>query len=116
MKTEVVYFDNIKKHITYHIGQNDSDNFDVIDMGTPNDIWFHSNEGSSCHVIAKISEKMNKKELLTIRKKGAALCKENTNKLKKNPRVEFIYTYIKNITKTDVDGCVITTNTSLIIC
>lgn len=116
MKTEVVYFNNIKKEIIYYIGKNDSDNFDVIDLADPNDIWFHSNEGSSCHVIAKVPDGLNKKEMLTIRKKGALLCKENTNKLKKLSNVEFIYTYVKNITKTEVNGCVMTANYSKIIC
>ena len=59
MKTEIVYFENIKEEITFYIGKNDKDNFDVIDIGKPNDIWFHSNEGSSCHVIAKIPENIN---------------------------------------------------------
>ena len=67
MKTQVVYFDNIKKEITYLIGENAADNFIVIDASDfKTDIWFHSKEGSSCHVIAKIPGQLNKKELMTI--------------------------------------------------
>ena len=109
MKTEIVYFENIKEEITFYIGKNGKDNFDVIDMGEPNDLWFHSNEGSSCHVVAKIPEDidLNKKKMLTIIKKGALLCKENTNKLKSQSNHVFMYTCVKNVVKTNVPGSVI---------
>ena len=44
------------------------------------------------------------------------LCKNNTEKLKNLQNVPFITTYIKNITKTNVAGSVIATDTKLIIC
>lgn len=108
MKTEIVYFENIKEEITFYIGKNGKDNFDIIDMGEPNDLWFHSNEGSSCHVLAKIPEDidLNKKKMLTIIKKGALLCKENTNKLKSLSSHVFMYTCVKNVIKTDTPGTV----------
>lgn len=117
MKTQVVYFDNIQKEIIYLIGENSVDNFGVIDASSDKDIWFHSKEGSSCHVVAKIPDhpSLNKKELLTIYKKGGLLCKLNTTKLKKQPNVEIIYTQIGNITKTNIDGLVHTTETKTII-
>jgi len=49
-------------------------------------------------------------------KVGALLCKNNTNKLKSIKNVEIMYTYIKNIVKTEVPGCVISQNTKTIIC
>ena len=119
MKTQVVYFDNIKKEITYLIGENAADNFLVIDASdSETDIWFHSKEGSSCHVVAKIptSQQLNKKEFMTICKKGGLLCKFNTPKLKKQSNVEIIYTKISNITKTNIDGLVHTTKTKTLIC
>jgi len=119
MKTQVVYFDNIKKEITYLIGENAADNFLVIDAGDlETDIWFHSKEGSSCHVVAKIPshQQLNKKELLTICKKGGLLCKLNTSKLKKQSNVEIIYTKTCNITKTNIDGLVHTINTKTLTC
>jgi predicted ribosome quality control (RQC) complex YloA/Tae2 family protein len=119
MKTQVVYFDNIKKVITYLIGENAADNFLVIDAADlETDIWFHSKEGSSCHVVAKIpnQQRLNKKELMTICKKGGLLCKLNTLKLKKQSNVEIIYTKIGNITKTNIDGLVHTHNTKTITC
>jgi len=114
MKTQVVYFDNIKKEISYLIGENAADNFRVIDASDSEaDIWFHSKEGSSCHVVAKIPNRhlLNKKELLTICKKGGLLCKLNTPKLKKQSHVEIIYTKIGNIIKTNIAGLVHTTET-----
>ena len=118
MKTQVIYFDNIKKEITYLIGENAADNFAVIDASdSETDIWFHSKDGSSCHVVAKIPfQRLNKKELMTICKKGGLLCKLNTPKLKKQSNVEIIYTKISNITKTNIDGLVHTTNTKTLIC
>jgi len=119
MKTQVVYFDNIKKEITYLIGENAADNFAVIDASDnpTTDIWFHTKEGSSCHVVAKIpNQQLNKKELMTICKKGGLLCKLNTSKLKKQSNVEIIYTKICNITKTNIDGLVHTTETKTLTC
>ena len=119
MKTQVVYLDNIKKEITYLIGENAADNFAVIDASDfKTDIWFHSKEGSSCHVVAKIPnhQQLNKKELMTICKKGGLLCKLNTPKLKKQSNVEIIYTKTCNITKTNIDGLVHTTETKTLIC
>jgi predicted ribosome quality control (RQC) complex YloA/Tae2 family protein len=118
MKTQVVYFDNIKKEITYLIGENAADNFRVIDAADfKTDMWFHSKEGSSCHVVAKIPfQQLNKKELMTICKKGGLLCKLNTSKLKKQSNVEIIYTKICNITKTNIDGLVHTMETKTLTC
>lgn len=120
MKTQVVYFDNIKKEITYLIGENAADNFAVIDAANnpKTDIWFHAQDGSSCHVVAKMpsQQHLTKKELLTICKKGGLLCKLNTAKLKKQSNVEIIYTKTCNVTKTNIDGLVHTTDTKTLIC
>ena len=43
------------------------------------------------------------------------LCKNNTEKLKGLKNVTFITTYIKNVTKTNVAGSVIATDTKKII-
>jgi predicted ribosome quality control (RQC) complex YloA/Tae2 family protein len=120
MKTEIVYFDNIKKEITFYIGKDCKDNFAIIDNATPNDIWFHAKDESSCHVIAEIPEEMlenkqDKKVWLTICKKGADLCKQNTNKLKQKTNVEIIYTFIKNVKKTTTIGCVTVENEKKIV-
>lgn len=115
MKTETIFIQGLNKTITFYIGKSQEENFDVIDMGNSNDIWFHSNNISSCHIVASIPSNIDKKDLKYIIKMGAYLCKINTNKLKSLKNVEFIYTNIKNIEKTDVLGCVKATNTKLII-
>ena len=40
MKTEVLFIQGLNRDITFYIGQNKNENFDVIDKGTPNDLWF----------------------------------------------------------------------------
>jgi predicted ribosome quality control (RQC) complex YloA/Tae2 family protein len=118
MKIEKILIQRLDKEITFIIGKNKSENFEVIDMGSKNDLWFHADDISSCHVICLLSDIINidKKDLRYVIKTGALLCKNNTNKLKSLKNVEIIYTQIKNITKTDVEGCVITQNTKSIIC
>jgi predicted ribosome quality control (RQC) complex YloA/Tae2 family protein len=117
MITEVVYFPNLDMEITYYIGKNKNENFSVIDMGNPEDFWFHAKDISSCHVVAIIpeNESFDKKELLTIIKKGASLCKENTLKLNSYSNIEIIYTKLKNVIKTKTPGCVNISNTKTIV-
>jgi predicted ribosome quality control (RQC) complex YloA/Tae2 family protein len=116
MKTERIYIDVLKKELVFYIGQNQAENFEIVDKSTINDLWFHANNISSCHVVCKLPEQFSKKEMRYIIKVGALLCKNNTNKLKSIKNVEIIYTYIKNIVKTEVAGCVIAQNTKIIIC
>lgn len=116
MKTENIFIDALKREIVFYIGKNQSENFEVIDKGESDDLWFHAKNESSCHVVCELPEDIEKKELKYILKIGALLCKNNTNKLKSLKNVEIIYTQIKNITKTEVAGCVITSNTKTIVC
>uniref|UniRef100_A0A6C0AS85 NFACT RNA-binding domain-containing protein n=1 Tax=viral metagenome TaxID=1070528 RepID=A0A6C0AS85_9ZZZZ len=116
MKTENVYINALKKEIVFYIGQNQTENFEIIDKCTINDLWFHANNISSCHVVCKLPDKFSKKEMHYIIKVDALLCKNNTNKLKSIKNVEIMYTYIKNIVKTELPGCVISQNTKTIIC
>jgi predicted ribosome quality control (RQC) complex YloA/Tae2 family protein len=117
MKTEVIYFPNLDMEVTFYIGKNKNENFSVIDMGDSEDLWFHAKDISSCHVVAIIpeNEDFTHKELLTIIKKGASLCKENTTKLNEYSNVEIIYTKLKNVIKTKTPGCVNTCNTKTIV-
>ena len=116
MKQAIISFENIVDNVIYYIGTNASDNFAVIDMGGPTDYWFHSNNGSSCHVVAKVPKWINNKhELKTILKRGALLCKQNTNKLAKNGNIEIIYCQVKNVMKTDVPGLVEFTDAKIMV-
>jgi len=116
MKTENIYIDALKREITFHIGKNQSENFPVIDKGKLTDLWFHAKDLSSCHVVCEIPDNLSKKEMRYVINMGALLCKSNTNKIKSIKNIEIIYTFIKNVTKTDVLGCVVTKNTKTIIC
>lgn len=115
MKIENIYIRELNKEITFYIGKNQNENFEVIDKGNIDDLWFHANNISSCHVVCNIPNNLCKKELRYIIKIGGLLCKKYTNKLKNEKHVEIIYTNIKNIIKTDIPGCVITKNTKKII-
>ena len=117
MKTEKILIQGLGKEITFIIGKNKGENFNVIDMGSENDLWFHADDISSCHVVCLLADtEIDKKDLRYVIKTGALLCKNNTNKLKSMKNVEIIYTQIKNITKTDIEGCVLTQNTKSITC
>jgi hypothetical protein len=116
MKTENIFVHPLKREILFYIGKKQSENFEVIDNGKSDDLWFHAKNDSSCHVVCEIPEDINKKDLKYLIKIGANLCKNNTSKLKSIKEVEIIYTQIKNLTKTEVDGCVITKNTKTIVC
>lgn len=111
MREEQIYISELDADITFYIGTNSRDNFAVIDEGEPDDLWFHAEDVSSCHVVAVLPNyKISKKIIDKIIVQGCLLCKENTNKLKSNPKVNFIYTTISNIKKTKNPGEVITNN------
>jgi len=113
MREEIVFFPNLQLSVTFYIGENAQDNFDMIDKCNENDYWFHATIESSCHVVANLSniEKIKKQKMHTIIHQGALLCKKYTNKLSKKDKIGFIYTKIKNITKTEFVGRVIALDT-----
>lgn len=115
MKTENLFLQGLNREITFYVGQHKNENFDVIDKGEPDDLWFHANEISSCHVVAIIPKDIAHKEMKYIIKAGAILCKKYTNKLKSLSDIEIIYTQIKNIEKTQYLGCVNIINEKKII-
>ena len=115
MKIENILIKSLKREITFYIGKNKSDNYKVIDKGEADDLWFHAKVLSSCHVVCEVPTDIDKKDMRYIIKVGALLCKSNTNKLKSLKNVNIVYTQIKNVTKTDVDGCVLTQNGKTIV-
>ena len=115
MKMETVFFPNCNLTIDYMIGLNAQDNFNVIDVGNPNDLWFHVSDLPSCHIVACISkeEKLTKKEMQTIIKRGAIICKQNS-KYTDVPKLQITYTKLMNVQKSTPVGSVTTTNTKTI--
>lgn len=115
MKTETITIYEIDCDITFYIGQNRHDNFNVIDKGSSSDLWFHAKTESSCHVVAIIPEDIERNEMKYIIKKGAVLCKTHTSKLKDLHNVEIIYSQIKNVKKTRIPGLVNVSNEKKIV-
>ena len=111
MKQKIIYCKDLE--VKFYIGQNSKDNFDVIDKGFEDDLWFHSKNNSSCHVVALLPHNISDKEMII--REGAILCKMNTNKLKNIKNVPIIYTEIKNVIKTKQIGMVLTKDTKTII-
>ena len=106
MKIEHLFLQGLNREITFYIGQHKNENVDIINNCEPDDLWFHANKISSCHVVAIIPNDITRKEIKYIIKAGAILCKKYTNKLKSLTNIEFVYTQIKNIEKTQYSGCV----------
>ena len=114
MKTEILFIQPLNLEVEFIIGRCQEENHKVIDLGLEDDIWFHANQISSCHVIALISKcenqnniKFNKKDLRYIMKQGAILCKKYTNSAKNEKIFEVVYTELKYIEKTNIPGQVI---------
>lgn len=114
MLTEIIYIPKLKLNITFYVGKNAQENFDIIDMANENDLWFHLNDYASCHVVGVINHlRLNKKELSYIIKQGAILCKNNS-KYKSEKKISIIYTNISNVIKTKIIGNVSLSKTKLI--
>jgi len=105
MITKRIFIPAIEREITFYIGQNAQDNFDMIDMCKGIDMWFHVHNESSCHVIAVIpgDNTYNKKQFAKIIIQGALCCKQNSN-VKNKQGVEICYSRLINIVKTHVVG------------
>lgn len=111
MKNIIHTFSNIPMSIQFSVGCNSRENTHLIDLAKHTDLWFHAQDHPSCHVIAYVPNiKLTKKQTMTIVKMGCMLCKQHTNKLKHEKKIEFSYTQIKNITKSETEGTVFTSN------
>lgn len=105
MKSEIIQLSS-NNTVTFHIGKDARDNTNIVKNGNCDDLWFHADEYSSCHVVASMPNNCTKKEKRQIIKAGALLCKQNTNKLRSERDVSIVYTKIKNITTTSTPGLV----------
>lgn len=116
MITKSIFIPALKREIEYYIGENAQDNFDILDICKPIDIWFHLDKESSCHVIANMpsDQKLNRNQISKIVIQGAVLCKQHS-KMKSQKNVEICYTHIMNVVKTHIIGQVITKESKLII-
>ena len=115
MKIKEIFFPQLNKNIIFWVGKNAQDNFDIIDSSDEDDLWFHLQGHPSSHVIARIPENLHKEQIRFIVKWGAILCKQHS-KLSSIPKLEIIYTKIKNVKKTNIIGQVECSETKKIIC
>ena len=116
MITKTIFIPAIKGEIEFYIGENAQDNFDIIDICKPNDLWFHVHKEFSCHVIARmpVDMKYNRNQISKIITQGALCCKQHS-KMKTNKNVEICCTQLVNIVKTNVIGQVIMKEFKVII-
>ena len=115
MKKEAILIPAVNRTITFIIGENAQDNFDIIDNAKHNDIWFHVHNESSCHVIASIptDEKFNKKQINKIVIQGACICKKNS-KFNSSKDLQIVYSNVCNVVKTHITGQVQVVNAKYI--
>jgi predicted ribosome quality control (RQC) complex YloA/Tae2 family protein len=96
------------------IGKNAVKNSQLVDISNNTDIWFHVKDLPSCHVVLKNDSPKMKTIPKQIIKRCAYLCKENSS-CKNTKNITIIYTFISNVTQTDIVGQVIATNVKSII-
>ena len=98
------------KTFEYIIGRSADENHEIIEHANPYYLWFHVSNYPSCHVICKLENKKYESKLFhKIIKQGALCCKQYC-KFKNVHDVSIIYTYIKNVTKTEKIGEVVAKN------
>jgi predicted ribosome quality control (RQC) complex YloA/Tae2 family protein len=104
MKTEVFVFDNTE--YTIYIGQNKTENWQLIDVAEKTDIWFHVEGAPSCHVILVNLNGVKLRDVpRQVIKRCAYLCKINSSALIKSmAKCVVNYTPISEIVKTDIVG------------
>jgi predicted ribosome quality control (RQC) complex YloA/Tae2 family protein len=130
MRSITRFIPSIGESILYKIGRNAKNNIEIIEESHPQDIWFHLNNESSCHVIAVMNlehynehynnissedksplhynfelKQLTKNQMSHIIKQGASICKEYS-KCKSLKNVEIVYTNIENVIPTRVIGTV----------
>jgi predicted ribosome quality control (RQC) complex YloA/Tae2 family protein len=102
--------------VDFHIGENAMDNFNVIDAADSNDLWFHVDGHSSCHVIADISaiENINRKNIRYIVTQGAVLCKQHS-RYSNQKKVTITYARVADVEKTNTPGLVVVQNQKQVV-
>ena len=103
MKQKEIFFKGINKTILFRIGGDAKENFAIIDTSNSTDIWFHIDNCPSAHVVATISEQMTRKDLNSVIRRGALICKQYS-KYNKMKDVSIVYAKISSVVKTETMG------------
>ena len=100
MRKITKYIDSLNRYIEFQVGQNAKENFELIDISSPNDLWFHINQQASCHVVATLpqDDTLDKRTLKKIAIQGAVICKQ-CSRHKSESAISVMYTLIKNVKK-----------------
>jgi hypothetical protein len=109
MKKIPRYIESLKSDVIYEVGECAEENFEILDNAaeTTEDMWFHVQGFSSCHVIAKIHNmKLEKKHLRQIITQGCMLAKQYS-RYSYMSNLVVIFTRVKNVRKTDIVGRVV---------
>ena len=114
MKVFDIHISSLGTTVQFEAGQNEKENFDLIDKSGPDDIWFHIEGRPSAHVVAHIPEGFTKKTISQIVKQGALLSKI-ISKFSSEKNVEIVYAKIKDVEKTEIMGSVILQHSKKII-
>lgn len=107
--SKIITIPKLNIEVEFVVGKNAQDNFDIIDDAEPHHIWFHIEGHSSCHVIAKLEEPLDRKNVKYVIKQGAVLCKQHS-KQNNQKNIPIVYTNIENVSKSDTPGSVIIKN------
>lgn len=104
MKTELFSFNN--KEYTIYIGQNKTENWELIDAADNTDIWFHISNYPSCHIILKNIDCVKLRDIpREVIKRAAYLCKINSSSIIKSmKKCVVIYAPISEVKKTEIVG------------
>ena len=101
-----IYTENGQSY-TILIGQCAMDNWTMIDISHPEDIWFHLGDGlASCHVILCLHG-MTGTPTRQLIKHCCVICKAMTNKYERYQKIPVIYTTVNNISRGEYPGEVI---------
>ena len=106
--------ENIEKYIMAKL--DDPKSYESVSFGKLEKTKTTVKDDAKYKLLLLELDEIDKKEMRYIIKMGGLLCKNNTNKLKNTTNLEIMYTQIKYVTKTKVDGCVITKNSKTIMC
>jgi predicted ribosome quality control (RQC) complex YloA/Tae2 family protein len=85
--------------VTYKVGKNAKENWDLIKKSENNDIWIHLHDYPSCHVIIENTKSLGKEHILY----GCCLCKENS-KYKNDKKTKVSVLQMKYVKKGKVVG------------
>jgi predicted ribosome quality control (RQC) complex YloA/Tae2 family protein len=98
------------------VGENATDNFQIISDADQNDLWFHLDQFSSPHVILRNPNNLKRNKIpKQLINSAAELCKLHSRFKTVSKKIGIIYTEVKNVKKTKVVGQVVTRKTTKIM-